>query len=803
MLNQFKSKLFSSFYTHLALSILIHFSIYLFSFFESTQGLEELRNKEEAQKSLEEKENPKAEEEDLSGAVEAISIEIKNMLFVDFQNIVAGQLEEKEINSYWAHFIKDMKPLWMEEAKLLLTDPGTTLELEEKLKKWRNEILSRLQENKLKESYEKLVRSGLLEDLSNRLDRHIKYTLDTKKIAQKLKREKIDFSSNEKSKLKAQQMLKRLQLVSTKKWLEKEIEGPYRKGVEATLEKHVEELLQKKDLEKEKSDKTSKVLKSLSKKASQEVWSMAQAKLKRKKKFKKKKGTSSKVSAKKQNSKLKEKKLSEKKENQQEKQIASSVDLELKKFLKSKIKESSHHFKKTLNRRSSQFRRESKLSKRVQLLIQRQQRNEQSHLTHSDRRNIENLKKFALLHQHLSQQKKLDTKINKKNFKVEGQHKKRIRTLHKPIIPVTKYKPKKTKYVLSEGINRSEQVDKKASFKPKGSTISFAKIPFVGKKFKIDQSSDKWKEIPEFGRFKSSTKGTRTKLAWNYRGLYFAYWVDDPDGKISKVHADHFWTGDGVEIWIDPFNAKAPDRDYEVFWTNQFWLWPFGSKDSEKIIGGLVTMKHGHWKYHTYNRSDIQLVSKEIDRGWFMEFHIPIEKIDQLELTPGKVIGMNLSITTGENNFYWAGSSADNTAKHPNTWGDILLNGCDGKISLSGHNSDKNSLKSLIIGSKLNVRVKDLDMNVNFEKKDQVSVTIQSENGDVELLNLLETSPNSGIFKNTIQTVYNTESRKFGILELYSGEKINIVYLDQCRSNGSLQVKVKKSLRAAASVYRF
>lgn len=360
------------------------------------------------------------------------------------------------------------------------------------------------------------------------------------------------------------------------------------------------------------------------------------------------------------------------------------------------------------------------------------------------------------------------------------------------------------------------EAEKKDPWKPQFKTIRHAAVPFIREPVKLDGDLAEWKDVPSLALLKCRDGGKidglkivepqLVKVAWDNQGFYFAYDMKDADNDVRKVQPGNFWEGDGAEIWFDALNTKDAKRGMQ--WAQQFWVWPFGQGGDDTVIGGEAVKddpkKDWHWV--AYKSDKLQRAAKKTGDGWVMEVFLPAERLHKLTLAPGKIIGFNLSITTGTNlYFYWAGSSEVRTSERPDTWGDVLLSGSDGvlevpnKLTAELKGDEKATpLRAAIIGEALKLRVVDMDMNLSDRRRDKVSVTVKSRNGDTQVAVLEETGEKTGTFEGAISTRLSLGETAPNVLSMYEGESVDVIYVDQARADGSRNVEVKLAVKSAA-----
>ncbi len=367
--------------------------------------------------------------------------------------------------------------------------------------------------------------------------------------------------------------------------------------------------------------------------------------------------------------------------------------------------------------------------------------------------------------------------------------------------------------VESEG-----KVENEEPFEPKFKTINFAAMPYVQENITLDGDLEDWKDIPALtvspswhGRRNSKYKVSQdqvVKIAWDNGGFYFAYNITDADADVRRVRVRNFWEGDGVEIFLDAQNTKDRKRGSE--YVQQFWFWVDGEGGRKEHLGGeaSVIKKNGRktTRYIPYTAANMQRASKMKGDSWRMECYLPFKLVKNLDVQPGKILGFNFSVCTGTNlYYYWGGADKVRTSDNPDTWGDVLLAGSDGKLKLPeklegerGKQEGDKQIRAVVIGKALKLRVIDPDMNLDSREKDKISVTVKTRHGDSEIVILEETALKSGIFEGALPTALSMGEAIPGVLSLYEGEGVDIVYVDQARANGSRNVEVKVEQKCAA-----
>ncbi len=94
-------------------------------------------------------------------------------------------------------------------------------------------------------------------------------------------------------------------------------------------------------------------------------------------------------------------------------------------------------------------------------------------------------------------------------------------------------------------------------------------------------------------------------------------------------------------------------------------------------------------------------------------------------------------------------------------------------------------------GDGLRIQVTDADLNTNFSSAETASATVtNNDNMDIEIVTLLETGPNTGVFQATppATTASGSVSAGDGTVQLSAHDDIAVSYADAFNDNGGLQV---------------
>lgn len=355
-----------------------------------------------------------------------------------------------------------------------------------------------------------------------------------------------------------------------------------------------------------------------------------------------------------------------------------------------------------------------------------------------------------------------------------------------------------------------EKKDDKPAFK----TIRFAAVPFLADDaVTIDGDLADWKGVKPLSIDQAQVGGKRKQLpaepaqtaylAYCPRGLLVAVDVTDTSGRLeTQFPISQFWLNDCVEVYIDTLNTKYNRRGETN--THQFFAFPFEHKEAPGIGGyeSKCTMKdqRAAWEGPVpHAKERMPTAWKKTDKGWTLEMLIPRAALRRGEVQPGRILGFNVQIDTGHGDrfYYWSCLDGVKTSEHPNVWGDVQLLGSDGKVELIGEDS-KETVRAVVPGLPVRVRVTDPDMNLDEQKKDKVSVTLRTASGEAETLILEETANASGIFVGSVATRLNIGSRLPSTLQVFEGEKVVVEYIDQVRSTTERNKPVRAPFAVSA-----
>ncbi len=356
-------------------------------------------------------------------------------------------------------------------------------------------------------------------------------------------------------------------------------------------------------------------------------------------------------------------------------------------------------------------------------------------------------------------------------------------------------------------------------FKPAFKSLQFAVIPYLNRPIAIGDNFDAWKEIPaiHLRPERGDGKGLEqykivddlpVKVAWDNHGLYFMVDMIDANGKIDKTHTSSFPYADTFEIFLDTMNTKELKRGKGA--GQQFWAWPFGSLDDENAPGGeSVYDRRTGFHYLEFKPAELPRFARTTQNGYQLQFCLPTERVRDADLAPGKILGLNVTVETGVKglHYYWSASKNVGTWGRPDTWGDMLLGGSDGRLEFpqrlafeQGGRPSTKLVSAFAGGEPLRIRVVDRDMNLNDQVKDKISVTVRNAVGEQAVAILEETSADTGVFEGSVRTALDIGEQVPGAIRVNEGESLAVTYIDQARANGARNAEIVSRIAAGPSV---
>jgi len=339
---------------------------------------------------------------------------------------------------------------------------------------------------------------------------------------------------------------------------------------------------------------------------------------------------------------------------------------------------------------------------------------------------------------------------------------------------------------------------------PTFQTIRFASVPCVDKPPMIDGDATDWAAIPEQELKPEGGAGPdrqTLKVSWDPGGVNVLAVLAWPGHQVHKTGVGGFWTGDSLEVWIDGINSKELVRDVRA--GQQFWGWPAGCADDPSLVAGESRKPRNQgYQLTAFKADQLPTAGRVGPDGWTIEMRIPAALITNADLTPGRLLGFNAYLGTGgaSRNYYWATGKGAQTWEHPNTWGDLLLAGSDGTVEVVDEQG-KPIMRALAVGQPLRLVIKDRDMDLRPNARDQVLVTVRTKRGTSRTAVLDETGPSTGVFTGALGTALALdEDPAGGALGVYEGERAEVAYIDQARANGARNAEIRLPIAFGSAV---
>jgi hypothetical protein len=359
----------------------------------------------------------------------------------------------------------------------------------------------------------------------------------------------------------------------------------------------------------------------------------------------------------------------------------------------------------------------------------------------------------------------------------------------------------------------SKPARERAVPKPTFKTKAFGAAAMVGATITIDGDLSDWGELRHpiqlMYRGHSPNKienGPKVYMRWDPEGLYFCYRILDPTG-IQKYQRD-CWMGDGFEAWVDMDNSRLEFMETSKT-SHQFCFMPFGLIGKPQATFSEVGRGHrGLTHYTNYVDSKKQKgysAGKVIPGGYQIEAFVHRRALAKPSLIPGRYLAMNFSINLTKerkDQIQWSATKEIMSFNKPDTWGDLLLLGSDGKARVTAIRTDEDR-EGIVPGDVLAFEVTDKDMNLNPYRLDRVSAELRVKSAGTSLFVVLkETARSSGIFSGSIDTQQYFKPVREGVLNLRSGDTVQLVYHDVRTEFGEKDRKVLAQLNIGYPMVR-
>ena len=274
----------------------------------------------------------------------------------------------------------------------------------------------------------------------------------------------------------------------------------------------------------------------------------------------------------------------------------------------------------------------------------------------------------------------------------------------------------------------------------------------------------------------------RVYLAWDFGELFLAAEITDP--YPIREDAGAWWTTNSLEVWFDALNRKLQNNfDSGCF---QFWFAPYPPYFG-KALGR-----------HSLLARKTPLYVQRTREGYIVEAAFKTdEELRYVEGLLGSTIGFHFFVNTSvkakdgyEKRLFWItdkylpGNVHTYTWTNPNSWGDVLLTGSSAEIYLT--DKDYKEVYDHFGINELNrIVVQDADRNLDPDTRQYVKGFLRGKmSGDIEEVIFAETENNSGKFVSVILSENSPRKQNDGILQIQSGEPVEVVYYDQYTPDG-------------------
>ncbi len=369
-------------------------------------------------------------------------------------------------------------------------------------------------------------------------------------------------------------------------------------------------------------------------------------------------------------------------------------------------------------------------------------------------------------------------------------------------------------YISAEETDDKTNDENRKIPEPRFKSKAFAGIPMAEKPITIDGDLSDWGELtnplPIQYSDTSADKidtGMKVYVRWCPEGLYFGYMVAKKGPIIPNP--DTPYAGDCLEVWLDMANTRRETMGKSST-SHQFCFNPWGYKGDTKATFTEIGRGFRGLKYYE-QLTDTKKVrgysaGKVLEGyGYSVECFLRRRAIAKPNLIPGKIAAMNVSVNLGGggNHYQWAASKVLQTWNKPDTWGDVLFLGTDGKVRFLTYENPDRSLEGIVPGDPLIIEISDRDMDLNFHKFDRISTEVMSGNGLSTVFAVLEeTGPNTGVFRGSVSTQQYFMPPKANTLNVKGGGTLVVNYTDLRAAFGEKNRPVKESLKVGWPVMK-
>ena len=353
---------------------------------------------------------------------------------------------------------------------------------------------------------------------------------------------------------------------------------------------------------------------------------------------------------------------------------------------------------------------------------------------------------------------------------------------------------KQAKYAIlpEPPVESVEKYERTQETKFKSLRIGLA--PRMNKEFVPDGNLDEWdltQPMTPLKDFSNPEFTAKVYLAWDFDEIFLAAEVTDPYS--IREDAGEWWTTNSLEVWFDALNRKLENNfDQGCF---QFWFAPY-SPYFGKALGS----------HKLFSRSTPFYV-RRTEKGYIVEAVFKTdEELKYVNGLLGSTIGFHFFVNTSikandgyEKRLFWVtdkylpGNLHTYTWMNPNSWGDVLFTGSSAEIYLTDKTYNE-EYDHFGINELNRIVIQDADRNLDPDTRQYVKGFLRGKiSGDLEEVIFAETENNSSKFVCVILSESSVAKQNDGILQIQSGEPVEIIYYDQYTPDGISRL-VKKEI---------
>ena len=318
--------------------------------------------------------------------------------------------------------------------------------------------------------------------------------------------------------------------------------------------------------------------------------------------------------------------------------------------------------------------------------------------------------------------------------------------------------------------------------------------PRMNKKFVPDGKLDEWdlsQPMTPLKEFSNPEFTAKVYLAWDFDEIFLAAEVFD--SYPIREDAGEWWTTNSLEVWFDALNRKMLNNfDAGCF---QFWFAPY------RPYFGKALGRHS-----LFARATPFYVQKT-ENGYIVEAVFKTdEELKYVNGLLGSTIGFHFFVNTSirendgfEKRLFWVtdkylpGNVHTYTWMNPNSWGDVLLMGSSAEIYLTDKYYTE-VFEHFGINELNRIVIQDADRNLDPNTRQYVKGFLRGKvSGDLEEIIFAETENDSYKFVAVIISENSVAKKDDGILQIQSGEPVEIIYYDQYTPDGISRL-VKKEI---------